>query len=126
VFPNLPCDHQTNGSQQLKLGPPDPTDAQEPIQIVHGQAENFRIAVSIFANFQHPIGDLLPHVLLDLSLDGGKVVPRDGQVLCLLPEQRFQDSIVAKNHWIGVGASSKRRRRRCRRWNQHGHGLFPE
>ena len=125
VFPNFGGDHEADGAEELELGSSDAADAQESVEVVHGQAEDLRIAIPVFADLQHPVADFLPHVRLDLALHGRKVVPGGRNILGLFPEQGLENPIVPENDRIVV-SSSRERSRCCRRRDQDGHGGFPE
>ena len=53
---------KTNGGQKLQLTLGNFAKAQKSVQVVYGQAKNFRLAMFGFTNFQHPMGNLLSHM----------------------------------------------------------------
>ena len=75
VLPHLRRDHEADCGKKLKLRFSDPANAQESIEVIHGEAEDLRIAASVLAYFEHPVGHLLPRVRLDLGLHGQEVIP---------------------------------------------------
>ena len=53
-----------------------PADGEEPVHVVHGEAEDLRLAAQLLADLQHPVGHDLPHVGHHLHLHRPEVVGR--------------------------------------------------
>jgi len=88
------------------LGLLEADSAEEPIHIVDGQVEHFWLALLLLTDLQHPVGDDLPHVWLDLSLNGLEVVLAVGvhAAVVVLPGQDVgEDAGIVDEDGVLVG-----------------------
>ena len=122
MFPNFPSHHEADSPQKLKLRSPDAADTEEPVEVVHCEAEHFRIAASILTDLQHPVRNLFPHVMLDLRLNRQEVVSRGRKIFGLFSQKSFEDSVISKDDWVVVRTSCER----CHRRHQNRHCRFQE
>ena len=93
-----------NASEELELGLLERYTAQEAIHVVDGKVEYFSLALLLLAHLQHPVGHDLPHVGLDLRLDGLEVVVkgRAEEVVFLPVQDVVQDPGVVDQDGISV------------------------
>jgi len=64
---------------------PNVADRKEPVKVVDGQAEDLGGAVLLLADLEHPVCHLLPHVRLQVCLDGIEIIFASGGVLHFPP-----------------------------------------
>ena len=82
--------------------PPNIADGKESVEVVDGQAEDLRSTVLLLADLEHPVRHLLPHVRLQVCLDGIEIIFASGGVLHFPPYQSSQNSLIAKNIRITI------------------------
>ncbi len=91
----------------MELGLLEADAAEEPVHVVDGQVEDLGLALLLLAHLQHPVGDDLPHVGLDLGLDGLEVVLALGvhaAVVVVLPGQDVgEDAGIVDEDRVLVG-----------------------
>ena len=73
---------------------------QKSVHQVHGEAEDLGRTAELLTDLQHPVGDDLPHVRLDLNLNCLEVILILGEISVLVLDKIDQNSVVL--HQCGV------------------------
>ena len=98
-------EEEAGGGEELELVLGDRHLGEEAVHVVDGEGEDLRLAALLLGDLEHPVGDDLAHVRLDLGLDGGEVVLLDGGGLVLgALEDVGEDAGVGGEDGVLVGA----------------------
>ena len=102
-------EEEADGAEQLELALLDVHLGEEAVHVVDGEVKDVGLALLLLRDLQHPVGDDLPHVRLDLRLHRREVVSAPFQVavsLAALPlDDVVEDAGVLEQGGVLVGAA---------------------